>query len=219
MTLDQTIQVWQDYEFFIYSTFSNSERKEKYRLVVPLQTPMSNLEFDSRHEIMCQTFNVDGASFTISQAFYFPTYHSENKHLAFAYHNKTDKRYDALQLQSQPINITRPEYQPTFTDDNPCQMAIPVLKTLLSGGNLRYADAMPLAILCKSKGINYTQYEYIVHSIAGADSSLRDSKQVNLQHLWNTSYNSFMTDRRAGELMRRLNCDTWRFERKPKRVT
>lgn len=208
MSLDDSIKQWQDYEFLIYSTHSNSVSKEKFRLVIPLKTPLTLEEFDTRHTSMIEEFSVDGASFTISQCFYLPSYGDNNKDISYVYWNKSEVRYDALVLATEKINYKESFEKPNFDDKHP--MAQSVYLTLLTGSDLHYSDALSLAILCKSKGINSTQYREIVHTISHPDSDLR-TKKVDLNKLYNQGFDSFMTDRKAVQLMQRLNCSMWRF--------
>lgn len=210
MTLDEAVKVWQDYEFYIYSTYSHSAKKDKFRLIVPLLTPLTCSEFMERHKTMVEEFNVvDGASFTLSQCFYFPSYSVENKHLAFTYWNRIDNRYDALLLPKIQLNQNINTDKPTYDDSNPHPLAKVIYNTLLSGSGLRYADALPLAALCKSKGMSCSDYISIVNHIAATDSTLRTI--ADLKHLYSEGYTCFMTDKKSIELMQRLHCDMWRW--------
>lgn len=208
MTLAESIEQWKDYEFLVYSTHSNSVGKEKFRLVIPLKTPLTLLEFDSRHKSMIKEFRVDGASFTISQCFYLPSYSESNKDIAYVYWNKSDIRYDCLVLETEQINYNVTFEKPKFDEKHP--MAQVIYNTLMTGSDLHYSDALSLAILCKSKGLSSGEYRQIVHQISAPDSDLR-TKKVDLGKLYKQGFDSFMTDRKAIELMKRLNCSMWRF--------
>ena len=151
-TLEDAVIEFLDYEFLIYSTFRNSQEKEKFRLVLPLNTPLTRIEFDQRHDSMCATFDVDRASFTISQAFYLPCYSKDNADIRFIHWNQTAKRYEALFLAVKEIS-TNIVAGPREGEKDP--LAPSIYKTLLSGNNMRYADALPLAVVCKSKGLGY----------------------------------------------------------------
>lgn len=206
-TLEESVQIWQNYEFLVYSTHSNSLNKEKFRLVIPLKTPMTNTEFDKRHDSMCEILGVDGASFTISQCFYLPTYSKDNKDIKFIYHNKGEY-FDGLILPERELNTNIQYEKPSFHGRSP--IAQTVFNTLMTGSDLHYSDALSLAILCKSKGLSSGEYRQIVQQIAAPDSDLR-TKKVNLDKLYKQGFDSFMTDRKAIELMKRLNCSMWRF--------
>lgn len=208
MTLEESITQWQDYEFLVYSTHSNSVEKEKFRLVIPLKTPLTLEEFDSRHDSMITEFRVDGASFTISQCFYLPSYNENNKDISYVYWNRSENRYDALILAKKEINYKILTEKPKFDGKHP--MAQAIYHTLMTGSDLHYSDSLSLAILCKSKGLSSYEYKQIVNTIANPDSDLR-TKKVDLDKLYRQGFESFMTDRKAVELMKRLNCNMWRF--------
>lgn len=206
MTLDQAVAQWCDWEFFVYSTWGNSVAKEKFRLVVPLARPLTAAGFDARHEAMIDEFAVDGASFTLSQAFYLPAYSAANRDSAFMYWNKQSQRYNAHDLP-----VTQREHNTTqfVAPEQPTDIALSVLRTLETGRDLHYADALPLAVLCKGHGISAQQYCALVAQIAAPDSQLRGD--VDVQRLYQQAYTAHMTRRKMITLMKRLNCNTWRW--------
>jgi len=206
-TLEDAVEEFIDYEFLIYSTFRNSLEKEKFRLLLPLNTPLTRLEFDQRHDSMCDTFNVDRASFTISQAFYLPCYSKDNADIRFIEWNQTAKRYEALFLPVKEISTNIVE-GPREGEIDP--LAPSIYKTLLTGSNMRYADALPLAVVCKSKGLNYDIYRDIINTIAGSDSSLRNGL-ADIDKIWQEAYSTHTRHTTMITLMQRLNCDMWRW--------
>jgi len=206
-TLEDAVTEFIDYEFLIYSTYSNSKTKEKFRLVLPLNTPLTRLEFDQRHDSMCDFFNVDRASFTISQAFYLPCYTKDNADCQFIEWNQSNKRYEALLLPVKEISTNIVE-GPREGEIDP--LAPSIYKTLLTGSGMRYADALPLAILCKSKGLNYDIYRDIINVISAHDSSLRNGL-ADIDGMWNKAYTTYITYSKMITLMERLNCDMWRW--------
>jgi len=206
-TLEDAVTEFLDYEFLIYSTYSNSRDKEKFRLVLPLNTALTRLEFDQRHDSMCATFDVDRASFTISQAFYLPCYTDDNAAESFIHWNQTPKRYEALLLAVKEISTNIVE-GPRLGEIDP--LAPSIYKTLLSGNNMRYADALPLAVVCKSKGLGYLEFRDIINTIAGSDSSLRNGV-ADVDKIWQEAYSTHVRHTTMITLMQRLNCDMWRW--------
>lgn len=209
-TLEDAVTEFIDYEFLIYSTYSNSRDKEKFRLVLPLNTALTRLEFDQRHDSMCATFDVDRASFTISQAFYLPCYTKDNADISFIHWNQTSKRYEALFLPVREIS-TNIVQGPREGEIDP--LAPSIYKTLLTGSDMRYADALPLAVVCKSKGLDYSIYRDIINTIAGSDSSLRNGL-ADIDKIWNEAYSTHVRHTTMITLMQRLNCDMWRWTSK-----
>lgn len=209
MSLKDACEGWLDYDFFVYSTHSNSVEQTKFRLVVPLKTALTQSEFASRHAAMCSLFNVDGASFTLSQCFYLPSHSEENKDIAFMEHNDVGNRYDALQIKPIKLNTNvLVNYIPP-TEKTPIGEI--VYKTLMTGCDLHYCDAMTLAVLCKSHGMGYSDFRNIVTKAAAASSCLR-SKDTDLKDLFNKGYVTHMTNKTALSLMNRMRCNTWRFK-------
>jgi hypothetical protein len=156
---------------------------------------------------MCATFDVDRASFTISQAFYLPCYSKDNADIRFIHWNQTDRRYEALFLPVKEISTNIVE-GPREGDVDP--LAPSIYKTLLSGSNMRYADALPLAVLCKSKGLGYQEFRDIINTISGSDSSLRNGL-ADIDKSWNDAYSTYTKHITMITLMQRLNCDMWRW--------
>ena len=208
MSLESAVDQWAEWEFLIYSTFGNRLDKPKFRLVIPLQESLTRQEFDARHPAMCEQFSVDGASFTISQAFYLPSYSQENQSIAFVHWNQCSQRYSALTLPAEDLLDSRPtvDLQALVRTD----IATSIRRTLLTGRDLHYNDALTLGVVCKSNGITAEEYREIIQAIAHPDSVLR-SRQVDLQDLYRESYATHVTHRKIEQLMRRLNCDMWRW--------
>lgn len=208
-TLAEVVEYWCDYEFLVYSTHGNSPEKEKFRLVIPLLAPLTREQFDERHTAMVTEFGVDSASFTISQAFYLPSYSRTNKNLAYVYWNQQTTRYDARRLAVESLSQRRLEL--TISDLPRTNIATSIIRTLQTGSDLHYADALTLAILCKANGIDSATYQAIVNQIAHPDSDLR-GPDVDVAKLYKSAYATHITHRRAEALMRRLNCNMWRWE-------
>lgn len=212
LTLAEAVEKWHAFEFFVYSTHGNSAQKEKFRLVMPLGTPVSRDAFDERHTALCEFFGVDKASFTISQAFYWPSYSPANADIRFAYHNKGEVRFDAMLLPKEDIsrNIVAP---PQFAPGEQDPLANQIYETFMSGSNLRYADALTLAVICKSKGISEAAWRSLVLNISGLDSSLRNG-EADLDKMWKDAYAAQIRNDTIIKLMTTLNCNMWRWKKR-----
>lgn len=209
LSLAQAVEKWHAFEFFVYSTHGNSAAKEKFRLVMPLSTPMTRDAFDERHTSLCEFFGVDKASFTISQAFYWPSYSPANASIRFAHYNKGEVQFDAMLLPAETISrntVAPPVYAPGVK----APLAQQIYDTFLTGSNLRYADALTLAVICKSKGISEGDWRNLVQRISGLDSSLR-SGEADLDNLWKDAYVGQIKNDTILKLMKTLACDMWRW--------
>lgn len=212
MSLESAVADWAEYEFLIYSTYRHTQLKPKFRLVVPLAEPLTREQFDQRHEAMIAEFNVDAASFTISQAFYLPSHSPDNRDQAFVVWNQSDRRYSALGLPVTQI----PDRQPA-RDLIPGQRtpdALSVYRTLITGRNLHYSDVLPLAVLCKSRGLTCEEFVAVVQASSATDSVLRTGS-IDIPHLYDQGYKSLMTKRKMISLMNRMGCDMWRWQPTP----
>lgn len=210
-TIAEAEALWGEYEYFIYSTHRHHTKEtnyvDKFRIVMPLATPMTAEEFTSRRDAMIEYFGVDKASFTISQAFYLPSCSSENQAHAFARVNP-GVRFDGLQFAEQEISYNKVEFvlEPGFRDP----IATAILKTLMSGSNLHYPDAMPLAVVCKSKGITETEFYQLARSIAAPGHSI-STGEADLVTVWKKAYAAQLRNDTVLKLMRTLNCNMWRW--------
>ena len=101
-------QQWAGFEYVIYSTWGHRWRtgKDKFRMVVPLERPLTRLEAEQRKTMLTALTlgAVDKASFTISQAFYFPTWceHNEQDRF-FEWHQ--GQRFPAHELPAEAVKI------------------------------------------------------------------------------------------------------------------
>jgi carbon starvation protein CstA len=151
---------------------------------------------------MKSQFNlVDGVSFTISQCFYWPSYHKDNADLAYVEHNNVDQRYDAKKLPI--VEVRTGTAAVVEAPDESITRA--VYDTLITGSGLRYHDALSLAVLCKSSGITCAQYKQIVFAISASDSALRTNR-VDLSDLYDEAYSVHMTAAKKAQLYQRLGC-------------
>ena len=76
------------YEWVCASSFSNTADLQRFRVVIPLQTPVDVDTYrDCRAAMLKMFVGADPASFNVSQAFYAPS-RSRNTKDFFSYHNK-----------------------------------------------------------------------------------------------------------------------------------
>lgn len=209
VTLDQAVTQWAPWEFFIYSTYNNSPTVDKFRLVVPLQQAVTSQQWSSRHTAMVEQFHVDPASFTLSQAFYMPTYHSGNRHLQYTYHNQSTQRYNVLDLPQEEPPVVERVHQ-WLAPEHISPRARIILNSLQTASNMHYPHALPVAILLKGLGYSYPDFSQLIRSIAAPDSQLL-SRNVDLKHIWQEAYQCHMTDRKIAQLFKELGIKQWRF--------
>ena len=84
-TIEQTIDELEGIEYVLYTTFRHTRENHRFRVVIPFSRPLLAEDVPGRQKDIKTMFpNVDNASFSVSQSFYF---HS-GKEDSIAYHNK-----------------------------------------------------------------------------------------------------------------------------------
>lgn len=84
-TIEDTITELNGIEYVLYTTFRHTIDKHRFRVVIPFSRPLLACDVQARQNDIKKMFpNVDNASFSVSQSFYF---HS-GKEDCIAYHNK-----------------------------------------------------------------------------------------------------------------------------------
>jgi hypothetical protein len=208
MDILTAMQDFNEYEYLLYTTFNHSAARDKFRIVLPLEQPLTAADFNARHEALRKLFKVDGASFTISQAFYFPSYNKNNAADRIFYWHRSAVRFDAEAV----VAVAALKHKGTAVDRmalNPLIRIVDinadlVYQAVMSCKGMHYTDALPLATLMKSKGLSYQHYSTAVDRIAVADSVLR-TDTVSVQKLWEKGYGR-VTHKHATELLKRLSC-------------
>jgi len=72
MTIESAMTMLAPLEYVLYTTFSHTPARHKFRIVIPFSTPLMAADIAGRQQSIMSTFpGVDNASFTVSQSFYF----------------------------------------------------------------------------------------------------------------------------------------------------
>lgn len=171
LTLEQAITQLDGLEYVLYTTFNHSLETNKFRVIIPFARALLAEDILHRQESIKMTFpGVDGCSFTVSQSFYFHSGAND----PIAYHNKgiiLDPYDDfACIIPPPPVVFAAPE----FTDERKLAYKERVMKELLTCSNVRYADGLLLASICKSANMDYNEFDVICSNICGSDSHLTD---------------------------------------------
>ena len=84
-TIEQTITELEGIEYVLYTTFRHTKLNHRFRVVIPFSQPLLAEDVSGRQKAIKKMFpNVDNASFSVSQSFYFHSGKEDN----IAYHNK-----------------------------------------------------------------------------------------------------------------------------------
>jgi hypothetical protein len=179
MTIEQAEQHLQDIEYVLYTTFRHTKEQHKFRIVIPFSKPLLAEDIAGYEQDIRTKFPlVDGASFTMSQSFYF---HSGN--------NGTYTRHNPGRIIDPYVEFTYtapPVYEPRaidygdMTDELAGAYREAVIRSLLSCSGLRYASktgrqgVLTLVSICKSIGLSFGDFDTICRQIAAQDSQLQD---------------------------------------------
>ena len=84
-TIEQTIQELEGIEYVLYTTFRHTQQIHRFRVVIPFSQPLLADDVAGRQNDIRKMFpNVDNASFSVSQSFYFHSGKEDN----IAFRNK-----------------------------------------------------------------------------------------------------------------------------------
>jgi hypothetical protein len=180
-TIEQTQELLAGLEYVLYTTFRHTAQRHKFRVVIPFSQALLAADIDGRKaDIMAAFPDVDNASFTVSQSFYFHSGHNDN----IAYHNKgvmIDPYRDFA--YSRPVILIPPVQSRSNTEMDPefsQAYKQAVLNSLKSCSGLHYAGqgssnraALTLVSICKSIDMNYAEFDVLCQQISAADSQLQ----------------------------------------------
>lgn len=179
-TIEQTIELLDGLEYVLYTTFRHTPEKHKFRVVIPFSEPLLARDVDGRKEAIMETFpDVDNASFTVSQSFYF---HSGNSD-PIAYHNEgvminpydfeyREPKVYVASTATYSNNTMEPEFAEAYKKA--------VYESLKTCSGLHYAGkgrsnkaALTLVSICKSIDMDYATFDNLCLSISAPDSQLQ----------------------------------------------
>lgn len=197
-TIAEAEAMFDGLEFVIFTTFSHSATKDKFRVVLPFSRPLLAEDIPARRVSIEETFpGVDRASFSGSQCFY--SHSGKYEPYAKHHHGEFIDPYDCF--EEREISTE------TAMFDVPIEqrrniLTTPIYETLLKGSGLHYADALTLAIFCKGNGLSVYEYKNVVNAIAAHDSCLRS---VNLDNLYGEAYDTPLKRTTVDSLFKKIN--------------
>ena len=208
MNRAQAEETWTGFEYVIYSTWGHRwySGQDKFRMVLPLARPITAHEAEERRtSLLAITLGqVDKASFTMSQAFYLPTYTEHNQQDQF-FEWRAGVRFPAHELPAEPVQVYHTP--PPQTDTGRVRRthtADAILIASRTGRGLRYNEAIRLGCLYKQHGLTEQEFVTTVNIIADADSDYRKGKWSPAK-LWGVSYPT-MSTQKAKKLLQELKC-------------
>lgn len=185
-------------EYVIYTTFSHSDKQDKFRVVIPFSQPLLAEDIAGREEAIIETFpGVDHASFTVSQCFYFHSGPRMCGRSPYVYHNR-GIMLDPYSFEYREPKIWKPEpsvyINTEFTPEQLEAYKSAVVASLLTCSGLHYLGDHPQGVLtlvsiCKSIGLSFEEYDAICRKIADPSSQLTSSaKRIEAWTGWNSNH-------------------------------
>jgi hypothetical protein len=204
-TIVEAEELYKEYEYVIYTTFSHSKKEDKFRMVFPFDRMMTRLEFTEKKAAIEAMFpGADRASYSVSQAIYFHSGPDETlaysrwnrgKFIEVDSFNSVVQPVPRAQLQSPGITID------TMSGDFLQRRKEKVMQHLLSCRGIRRGggDALILAQICKSVDASFVEFQQICAICCALDSCMQDpTNQVNA---WETAFTRITNERRDEFIM------------------
>ncbi len=179
-TIEQAIEMLDGLEYVLYTTFRHTPEQNKFRIVIPFSRPLLAEDIVGRKEAIVETFpDVDNASFTVSQSFYFHSGHVDN----IAYHNQgvMIDPYDFEYREPKVYTAPKVEYSnnATMTTEQAAAYKDAVMSSLRTCSGLHYAGkgsnnnaVLTLISICRSIGCTFEEFDSLCSQIAHPDSQL-----------------------------------------------
>jgi hypothetical protein len=181
MSMEDAVVAYDGLEYVLYTTWSHTPEHHKFRIIIPFSRDIPKAELLGRRDSIKQVFpDVDPASFSVSQSFYF---HSGNTNpFSIRVRGEMIDPYRFEYVEPPTYEPTEYHSESTLDDEYKEAYKQAVVKSLLSCSGLHYAGSnnsnlgvLTLVSICKSIGISFNEYDSICSQMAGSDSSLRKS--------------------------------------------
>lgn len=174
----------------IYTTYSHSPEKSKFRVIMPFNQPLLLADFEARKSDMADFFKgADGASFSVSQSFYLPSSSPENQHLietAIIEGELLDPMGFEVEELADHTNST---YKTSNEQAVSVDYARAVFDALNSCSNMHYRGdrdrndgVLTLVAICRSIGLEFEEFDRLCLRICASDSSL--TKTSTRRNAW-----------------------------------
>ena len=200
MTIEEALIVFEQYSYILYTTFSHDPKnsKDKFRIILPLTTPISGEDLEKRRMNFSEHFVCDAASFSVSQCFFFPSHSKNNENEVFFKTNKGSS-FDWTQIKTDESWQPKKDYIVADNDSNfsHSYTSFEVMTALMSCNDVHYAPrgtngALALATICK--GFNLTEEQFTEICISFQSSESLQKNHIR-RKLWNDAYDRCSEER------------------------
>lgn len=168
--------------YFIYSSHSYKagEQYEKFRVLIPLVTPMPLAEVEARRHSMIEFFGCDNASFSSSQAFYLPSMPPGGDHREVECFEGQPLDWQLFEAEQAPVFVPMQTVEGLPYDPQDVLSAVLSCKDI-GYDTIKYGAVM-LRNIMKTYGLSKADFDNVCVRCARADSSLKKPHVRNM--LW-----------------------------------
>lgn len=192
-----------DYTYLLYTTFSHTPQKPKFRVILPLATPLSFEQWNMRKDSMQKKFSyADAASFVYCQYMITPVVSTKNKS-SYVFKTNNGKLFDALEFSKKVI--VKSAWQTTLAPESNDELVLGLMRNL-PAETLNHNERYKLLGCMKSVGIDAATAAQLIMS-TGSNHTLQ---------YWITEYNRLNAAfYGAGRLYSIAQVQLYKTEQKP----
>lgn len=178
MTIDEAVEKFSEYTYVLYSTYSHRTEEKPYdcfRLFMPLFSPVTNIEFQSRIPAIRDFIgNHDKTTLASSRGFYVPS-HKEGRHVV--YHHNEGKCVDLMLFEPEieEIYVTDTSREPPSEE-----FKTKVLNELFKLREIEYDLWWKIGSAMQSSGYSEMQFQHL-------SSVIRAHRKNNCRMQWRCS--------------------------------
>ena len=177
LLLNDALMQFNGFECVIYTTFNHSSIKDKFRIVLPFNRPMTMDQFVLKRQAMIDAFpGADRASFSRSQAIFLHSGPDETKSFAC--------KMDGIFLDPdifideivEPV-VYKERIQNTEIDSEFKQAyKTAIIKSLMSCKGIRHLNSLSVVIMLKSCDATFSDFQQIAKVAGAPDSCIQTIK-------------------------------------------
>ncbi|MDT3334135.1 hypothetical protein Q4Q49_02405 [Shewanella sp. SP1S1-7] len=140
-----------EYTYLLYTTFSHTPQKPKFRVILPLTTPLSFEQWNLRKDSMQKKFSyADAASFVYCQYMITPVVSTKNKS-SYVFKTNNGKLFDALEFSEKVI--VKNQFNVTLAPESNDELVLGLLR-YLPAEKLNHNERYKLLGCMKAVGID-----------------------------------------------------------------
>lgn len=177
LSLNNALEQFYGFECVIYTTFNHKPGQDKFRIVLPFTKSITMDQFVLKRQSMIDAFpGADRASFSRSQAIFLHSGPDESK----SFSCKLDGVFLDPDIFAdevvEPIVYKEYERDDSLSPEFATAYKNAVIKSLMSCRGIRHLNSLTVAIMLKSCGGTFVDYQAVVKVAGAPDSCIQDIK-------------------------------------------